>query len=167
VPRPADFGLVAIPGGAGLAIKVGQGLNGSGWGDYQHAVFALSATELIGAEPRGARIRPVSYYDGTNIVWSDWDLADDVRLRAATYARTLEGIGYSALDYYWLAAHRLHIPVPGLRQRILNSHRLICSQLCDHCLTHEHVTVFDDGRWEGDVTPMDLRAALHGPVRAL
>lgn len=164
VPRAADFGLVAIPGGAGLAIRVAQGLAGSGWGAYQHAVFALSDTKLIEAEPGGARIRPVSEYDGTNIVWSDWDLADDVRTRAADYARTLEHVGYSALDYGWLVAHRLHIPVPGLRQRILDSHRLICSQLIDHVLTHENVTVFNDGRWEGDVTPMDLRWALHGPV---
>lgn len=165
-PRPGDFGLVAISGAAGRLIRFGQWLNGNGWGDYQHAVLVLDNGELIEAEPGGARIRPVSEYDGSNVVWSDWPLTDSDRSWIVAAGRKLVGTPYSALDYGALFAHRLHLPVPGLRCYIGSTGHMICSQLVDEAYRRAGVPVFADGRWSGYVTPMALFPVLHGPVTA-
>lgn len=164
IPRPGDFGLVAIVGEAGQLIRFGQWLNGNGWGAYQHAVLVLDNGELVEAEPGGACIRPLSEYDGTNIVWSDWPLTDIERAAIAAAGRSLEGIPYSAADYFALAAHRLHVPAPGLRRFVASSGHMICSQLVDEAYRRAGLAMFDDGRWPGFVTPMSLVGALHGPV---
>jgi hypothetical protein len=166
MPQPGDFGLVAIRGNVGKLIRIGQWMNGDGFGDYQHAVLALSNGELIEAEPGadGARIRPQSEYANTNIIWSDWDLTDADRALLDAAGRAREGIPYSALDYGALAAHRLHIPLPGLRRYIDSSRHEICSQLVDLVYKDAGLTMFADGRWSGYVTPMSLVRALHGPV---
>lgn len=166
MPKPGDFGLVAISGETGRLIRFGQWLNGNGWGDYQHAVLVLDNNELIEAEPGGARIRPVSEYDGTNVVWSDWPLTDAERSAIVAAGRSLEGVPYSFLDYLALAAHRLHIPIPGLRKYIAATGDDICSQLVDLGYQLGGQKMFADGRWAGYVTPMALLRALHGPVTA-
>lgn len=163
-PKPGDFGLVAINGAAGRLIRIGQWLNGDGFRDYQHAVLVLSNGELIEAEPGGARIRPVSEYDGTNVIWSDWPLTDQQRADADREGRALEGTPYSALDYFAIAAKRLHIPIPGLRRYIMSTKHEMCSALADLILKRAKIQVFLDDRWEGDVTPLSLLRALHGPV---
>ena len=166
MPKPGDFGLVAISGEVGRLIRFGQWLNGDGFRDYQHAVLALSNGELIEAEPGagGARIRPQSEYDGTNIIWSDWALTDAKRAELDVAGRACEGVPYSALDYGALAAHRLHIPVPGLRKYIASTGHQICSQLVDQIYQDAGLAMFADGRWPGYVTPLALLRALHGPV---
>jgi hypothetical protein len=166
MPKPGDFGLVAINGNVGRLIRIGQWLNGNGWGDYQHAVLVLDNDELIEAEPGGARIRPVSEYDGTNVVWSDWPLTDTERAAIVAAGRSLEGVPYSFLDYVALAAHRLHIPIPGLRRYIASTGHEICSALADLGYQLGGKTMFADHRWLGYVTPMALLRALHGPVTA-
>jgi hypothetical protein len=168
MPKPGDFGLVAIRGNVGKLIRFGQWLNGDGFGDYQHAVLALSNGELIEAEPGrgGARIRSQSEYADTNIVWSDWPLTDDERARLDVAGRKRERTPYSALDYFALVAHRLRIPIPGLRRYIDSSKHEICSQLVDLVYKDAGLVMFADGRWSGYVTPMSLVRALHGPVTA-
>jgi hypothetical protein len=44
--------------------------------------------------------------------------------------------------------------------RLASTHELICSQLVDLCYSRANVHLFDDGRWEGFVSPEDLRALL-------
>jgi hypothetical protein len=166
MPKPGDFGLVAIRGNVGKLIRFGQWLNGDGFGDYQHAVLVLDNGELIEAEPGGARIRPVSEYDGTNVIWSDWPLTDAERAAIVAAGRSLEGVPYSFLDYLALAAHRLHIWLPWLRKYIASTGDDICSQLVDLGYQLGGKEMFADGRWAGYVTPMALLRALHGPVTA-
>lgn len=166
MPKPGDFGLVAIRGNVGKLIRFGQWLNGDGLGDYQHAVLVLDHGELIEAEPGGARIRPMAEYDGTNVIWSDWPLTDSERAAIVAAGRSLEGVPYSVLDYAMLAAHRLHLPAPGLRKYIASTGHDICSQLVDLGYQLGGKEMFADGRWPGYVTPMALLRALHGPVTA-
>lgn len=167
-PKPGDFGLVAISGEVGRLIRFGQWLNGDGFGQYQHAFLVLDNGELIEAEPGrdGARIRSLSEYNGTNVVFSDWPHTDDDRGRLVRAGRAREGARYSFLDYWALAAHRLHIPAPGLRRYIASTGHDICSQLVDLIHQDAKLTMFGDHRWNGYVTPMALSRALHGPVMA-
>lgn len=165
-PSPGDFGLVSISGIAGLGARIGQFLNGDGWTDYQHAFLVLDNGQILEAEPGGARIVPLSNYDGTNAIYSTWDLTDAQREAIVREARPLVGTPYSVLDYLSLAAHRLHIPAPHLRRYIADSGHMLCSQMVDEVYLRAGLHMYQDQRWSGDVTPGDLVAALKGPVVA-
>lgn len=164
MPLPGDFGLVSIPGVAGLGVRIGQYLNGNGFSEYEHAFVVLDGNSVLEAEPRGARITPLSAYDNTNVVYSDWDLTGQQRSAIVAAAEGLIGTPYSWLDYLSLALHRLHIPAPHLRRYVADSGHLICSQLVDLAYLRAGLHMFNDRRWEGDVTPGDLVLALKGPV---
>lgn len=163
-PKPADFGLVRIPGAGGRIIRALQFANGDGYADLEHAFLVLDNETQLEAQPGGAIISPRSKYAHSEVVYSSWPLTDEQRTNIVTRARPLEGVGYADLDYVALTAHRLHIPAPGLRRLIANSKRLICSQLVDRAYLLGGVQLFDDGRWEGYVSPGMLRQVLTGPL---
>src|SRR5258708_35416147 len=74
-------------------------------------------------------------------------------------ARSYIGVGYSWADYMAIAAHRLHIPSPGLRDFIADSSHMICSQLGDKCYADAGVHLFS-GIGPGYGTPADLAAVI-------
>jgi hypothetical protein len=153
-PNLGDIGLVRIKGAVGKGIRFAQWLNGDGFADYEHAFTYVGAGQIVEAEPGGARRASLSQYADRLVVWlrcpSPYGFA------VADAAWTLIGTPYSFLDYQALAMHRFHIPAPGLRRFIANSGHMICSQLCDHAAMVGGWHIFDDGRWEGYVTPGDL-----------
>lgn len=153
-PNPGDIGLTRIRGRAGELIRAGQWLNGQGFAPYEHCFVSLGGGEIIEAEPGGARIAQLSEYDGQPILWLR--CPPQLGLRVASAARVFEHTPYSAADYFALAAHRLHIPVPGLRDYVASSGHMICSQLCDRAAKIGGWQLFDDGRWDGYVTPASL-----------
>lgn len=165
--RPGTIGLTKIGGDTGLAIRAGQFLvaeigrakvpPGQAWADYQHAFVYLGDGQIIEAEPGGARIVPVSEYASPYWCTALADGHPDAELDAvAEAARTLEGRPYSFLDYAAIAAHALHVPVPGLKAHITATGHLICSQLCDFAYEKAGLHLFSDGRWPGYVDPLDL-----------
>lgn len=160
-PYPGDFGLVAISGRIGWLIRIGQWFNGDGYNDYEHAFIVLDDSTLIEAEPGGARIRPLSEYDNTNVTYSDWNLADHQRFDIVACAQALRDTPYSILDYLSLALVRLHIRPKWLLKYVESTKHLICSQLVDVCYLAAGVHLFDDDRPPGDVTPGDLYTVLH------
>lgn len=155
VPVPGDFGLTQISGGAGRLIRFGQWLNGDGFANFEHAFMYLGNGQIIEAEPGGARIRPVTEYAPQNVRWSTghFSLTEVQRTRIVARARAFEGVPYSFADYAALAAHRLRIPVPGLKKYIYNSGHEICSQIVDVCYQAAPFQLFTDDRWPGYVTP--------------
>jgi len=156
-PRPGDIGLVNIKGHVGRLIRLGQALNGDGFADFQHAYVVISGgvePSIVEAEPGGARLAPLSQYDGRKSVFLR--CPDEFRDAVSAAAISLLGTPYSFADYVSLAARRLHIPAPHLRQFIKDSGHQICSQLADFAAMRGGWTLFDDGRWEGDVVPLDL-----------
>lgn len=157
--EPGRIGLVHIHGATGLGIRFGQWLNGSGFEDYEHAFMDLGDGTIIEAEPGGAKIRPLSKYDGANVHWCDsiYDqIPYHVRQAIAGQARDLEGVKYSFLDYDALALHRLGLDTKLLQRYISNTGHLICSQLVDLASTRGGYMMFRDGRWPGFVTPGDI-----------
>lgn len=160
--RPGDFGIVQIDGFPGKAIRLGQWLNGNGYKNYEHAFVYLGNNLIIEAEPGGARIRNLSEYDGRSIRWSSGliELTDQQRLSIVTIAKGFEHVPYSPADYFALAAHRFHLPVPGLRDYIEDSGHVICSQLVDRVYNLAGVHLFTDKRWDGYVTPGSLDQLL-------
>lgn len=162
-PQPGDFGLVKMPGNVGLLISAGEFFNGEGFGWYDHAFVLLDDNTIMEAEIGGARIGSPDEYP--NITWSSWNLGTDARSSIVSHARSLEGTPYSAADYFALATHRLHIPLPGLQKYVENSGHMICSQLVDEAYTRAGEHMFSDNRWPGYVTPASLSRVLTGPLK--
>lgn len=163
-PGPGLIGLTPIAGRVGKLIEVGQFLNGNGFAPWEHAFITLGNGLIVEAEPGGARVAHLAEY--SDIYWCEniAKLAAPAQLQgiadaAKRYTQAgpwgSHGVPYSFLDYFALAQHRLHIPGPGLENYIKTTRHMICSQLCDQAYTDMHVNLFA-GRWQGDVTPMDL-----------
>jgi hypothetical protein len=146
------------------------------WTDYDHAVICTGVVDRIGgmqdvtiveAQPGGA-VEVPWHYGGHPFKWSSGiiKLTDDERHTASQAAIALAAakVGYGWLDYAALVAHDLHIPVPGLRNFIGDTHRLICSQLVDLCYNDAGCELFTDKRWFGYVMPSDLGSLLSPTV---
>lgn len=159
-PKQGDFGLTRITGYAGLLIRIGQWLNGSGWKNFEHAFIVMPSGNLTEAEPGGARMAALSEYP--DAAYSSWDLTDVQRAAIVWHAHDLLGTPYSAADYFALALRRFHIPAPWLRRYIESSGHMICSQLVDACYAAAGLRMFSDGRWSGDICPADLDQVLEG-----
>lgn len=160
VPQPGDIGLTQISRWGGRAIRLGQWLNGDGYADYEHAFVvvaeagtASSDPVIVEAMPGGAQMVS-NWHDPARTHWLI--CPDEYREAVAAAARGFTGVPYSWADYASLALHRLHVPAPHLRAYIRTSKHMICSQLADRAAMLGGWKLFDDGRWEGDVTPGDL-----------
>lgn len=160
--RPGDFFIVHMDGFPGKMIRLGQWLNGDGFADFEHAGIYLGDGLVLEAEPGGARIANLSEYDGRAIRWSSGliELTDQQRADIVRIARSLEGTPYDWPDYFALAAHRFHLPIPGLRAYIRSDKSLICSALVDRVYNLAGVQLFADRRWFGYVTPGSLDLLL-------
>jgi len=155
IPVSGDIGLTSIDGPVGWGIRAGQWLNGDGFGQYEHAFVVVSDTELVEAQPGGARVRPLSDYPHAVFVCPA-DLTVAQRDAVCAAARGYLGTPYSFADYAAIAVHRLHLPLPGLRRFVASSRHMLCSQLADQCYQDAGVQLFNDGRWPGWVTPGSL-----------
>jgi hypothetical protein len=166
VPKPGDIGIVHMTGAGGAAIRLGQWFNGDGFADYEHAFVVAGihvrgedrdvadGMKIVEAMPGGALLSPLSRYDGLDPVYLR--CPDDLRSAVAGAALDLVGTPYSVADYFALAAHRFHIPAPGLKHFVETSNHMICSQLADRAADVSGWHLFVDGRWPGYVTPGDL-----------
>jgi uncharacterized protein YycO len=162
-PLPGDFGLVPINGAAGTLIRIGQWLDGKGFKRWEHAFVVTAAettarpgyVEAIAAFPGGAA-RAQYPVDGPLYSSGHIPLTDEQRSQIVYWATFYLGTPYSFADYAAIAAHRLRLPVPGLRAYIGDTGHMICSQLVDRCYLDAGVHLFDDQRWAGYVTPADL-----------
>jgi hypothetical protein len=159
-PRPGDIGITRISGAGGAAIRLAQWANGTGWTKYQHAFQFLGKIEgatgddwIIEAMPGGARLIR-NWHTAADTVYLR--CPDQYRTAVVAAALALKGTPYSAADYAAIAAHRLHVPSSHLRRFIESSGHLICSQLVDRAADRGGWHLFDDGRWDGYVTPNDL-----------
>jgi hypothetical protein len=163
-PQMGDIGLTQIHGEVGRLIRLGQWLNGDGFADVEHAFTYIGRGEIVEAEPGGARRAQLAEYSADTVTWLR--CPERHRAAVANAAIALIGTGYSAADYFALAAHRLHLPIPWLRWYIRRSKRLICSALADRAASLGGWHLFT-GVWEGYVTPgalLELARAQNAPA---
>lgn len=173
-PQPGDIGVTQITGDVGRLIRLGQWLNGDGFADYEHAFVVTEVVPsgngqppivfIVEAEPGGAHEAPLSEYNARNIAWLR--CPDQYRSAVAAAARDQIGTPYSFLDYAAIALHRLRIPAPGLRAFIASGKHAMCSALADRIAALGGWHLYDDGRWEGYVTPEDLWQLIQAQDRA-
>ncbi|TIH34954.1 hypothetical protein [Subtercola vilae] len=147
-----------------LVGQIGLIPGANGWVDWtiekvtkspvHHVVVCVSATECIGAEPGGARIRPMS--DFPEAIWSHFPFTPTQRKGVAGWAYAHEGTPYSLLDDFVIGLSLLSgIRTPQWAERRLSrTDRMICSQLADAALTlGGGIRVFGDDREFGAVYP--------------
>jgi hypothetical protein len=165
-PQPGDIGLTSIRGDVGWLIRLGQWLTRVTWKFWtwralwktarnEHVFVYVGNGLLIEAEPGpdGARLAELTEYADRTVLWLR--CPDQYRDAVAHSARLLQGTRYSGADYFALAAHRFHLPVPGLRGYIDSGGRLICSALADRAAELGGWDLFTR-RWRGYVLPADL-----------
>lgn len=149
------IGLTNISGQAGLAVRIGQFLNGDGFSRFEHAFVDMGDGTIVEAMPGGARhVENWHPADKTIYLICPPQFGPAVASAALKYV----GVPYSAADYCALAAHRLHVPAPGLERYIESTGHMICSQLADRAACDGGWKIFGDERWPGYVTP----GALYG-----
>lgn len=154
-PGIGDIGLVGVKGDVGWLISLGERLCGDKFVQYDHAFVYVGNGRIVEAEPGGAREWDLGEYDGRTIAWVR--CPDRCRPAVAQQAQTFVGTGYGFADYLVIAAHRFHLPIPGLARRARSIKTMICSQLA--------VESARRGGWDllgdepaGYVTPADLGA---------
>ena len=177
IPEPGDLCVCRISGAGGIAIDFAEWFNGAkAFSHWDHVRIALGDGMILQAEPHGAVIVPHDPQPGE--LWSTGlpDLALDAAQKSQVQelGEQLKGTPYSALDYWALAAHKMHIPDwkiwpdttadarVTLRQYIVTSGHQMCSQLADYFRLRLGSHLFDDGRWEGFVTPWDIGHRVAG-----
>lgn len=162
-PRPGDIGLTQISGGGGAAIRLGQWLNGDGFADYEHAFVVTDVNpdglvRIAEAMPGGAQ-HVANRHDPARTRWLICPERHREAVAGAAFGFANRRVPYSVADYVAIAAHRFHLPAQHLIKRyVQSSGHLICSQLADRAAEQGGWHLFDDGRWDGDVTPGDLNA---------
>src|SRR5215472_8212861 len=144
-PRPGDFCCIPIAGGLGWGIELGQWLAGDALQPYDHAEVYIGQPDKDGpdgytcsayphsAGQTGKRPLPCPPAQLPGSLWSSGILKPTAAQRKGIVAWCLAhtDVEYAFLDYAELAAHTLHLPVPGLQQMISSSGSLICSQYVD------------------------------------
>lgn len=152
-PKPGDIGLSSSTGWIGKFVKFSQAVIG----DYSfvtHAFIVLPDGYIIEAMPCGATFGRLDKYP--EAVFSQFELTDDERDSVCTEAIRLYGTPYSFLDYVALAATHFNICPQPIRNRVMDSGKMICSQLCAESYRRAGVDLFPDKRLPMDVTPGDL-----------
>ena len=149
------------------------------WGTnsrFNHAGVCVSPTDVVEAQPGGARRSPLDGYLGDNTVWSDgYGLTDPQLQRPAIVAAAeqLVGVPYGWGDIVaiilaqkrlgkWrrLDAEKALEQQPWWVRRLARTDRLICSELVDLACHMAGVILFNDRRPFGLVSPGDLDRLL-------
>lgn len=174
--QPLDFAACTTGGPVGLAIEVGEWLAQPGNPikrsliNWEHAFTYLGDITYRGkkiedaifqAEPGGAQICTLNH-DPNDCIWSTTnpklDLTASQRSLGLSVAYSLAGVGvpYSDADYFAIALHRFGVNTKRLENYIASSGHMICSQLTDYIRQRISFKLFDDGRWNGFVMPVDI-----------
>lgn len=176
-PQPGDFCCVPISGYAGLAVEVGQWLDGDRFQPYDHTEIYVGLPDdagpygyTVSAYPnrRGKLALPAPAAVLPGSLWSSGLIQLTSLQRDAIVAWCLAhaDVGYSWADYAALILHRFGSNDPALQRYIADSAHLICSQYVDLAYFTSEVHLFSDGRWPGYVKPGDLAELLQKALAA-
>lgn len=159
-PQVGDIGLVKVGGFVGWLIRNMQWLNGAPRKDchFEHSFMCTDPANGYGfeAQPGGAHFfKYTDRYQADQIVWirpvklDNYEMAELVK-----QAEILKGTPYSFIEYDALLLHRMHLPIPGLKNYINSTDHMICSQIIAEMYRRIGCELFG-GEWPGYVTPVD------------
>lgn len=181
IPEPGDLVVVNTMNQASAAIELIEWISTRKFSQWNHVAVctrvqyagqSAAQAKLHGslggvqiwiaeAEPGGA-VEVPWHYENVPHVWSTGIIANNPKVAEAAIRYTQpgpwgdHGVPYGWPDYAAIAAHRYHIPAPGLKAFIGQTWSMICSQLADQCKLDGGIHLFNDGRWPGYVAPDDI-----------
>jgi hypothetical protein len=171
-PQPGDFLCVPVSGEVGKLIEIGQFLAGQKFQPYEHAEVYVGQPDsaspwgyTVSAYPNRQGRQPLGGPPGSvpGALWSSAlvPLTDAQRASIVLWALANQHVGYSAADYFALAAARLkmNLLLPPLRDFIKDSGHLICSQFVTLAYYQAGVDLLG-GTWNGLDDPMQLAEML-------
>lgn len=148
---PGEFGVVHGRAWYSTGIELVTG----SWAS--HAVLYVGNGQIVEAESSGAVLSPADKYID-NILWSGKIFTQTKGEEIAAEGRKLLGTPYSYLGCAAIGLSKIthqHIP-KWAQDKLADQGDLFCSQLVDVAYQNAGVQLFDDGRWNGSVTPGDL-----------
>lgn len=154
VPLPGSIGFSKTPGPVGFIIGLLQFLQGGG-SRFCHTFIVLDDNTVLEAKPKGARITPLSNFEGRS-VYIDYGLTEEQRINIVAEARKFVGVGYSFVDYIALGFAKYNKYPARLFNYLTKSNKFICSNLVHHIYNMAGVDIFNDGRNSYAITPGDL-----------
>jgi|GEM_PF-1737015 len=134
--------------------RISKTIEGATHSDAHHVVIAVNETHVISPEPRGAKIRPMSYFP--EIIWSQFDYTDVQRADMAFMAEALENHPYNYAGFALIGVENITgIRIPDrLARAVSRTDRMICSQMADFLLRNVGIQLFQ--AQSGMVSPADL-----------
>lgn len=153
---PGDYFVVRTPGFAGRVIRVATRSR------VNHAGVIVTADGgTVEMQPRSWRWwrgACVNDHVPADAYIVSPPLRDGQRRGVAALAERYRDVG---TRYNWLGLVALYLAQRGVRWRWVldvcrDSRNLFCSQLVDNCYTIAGLTLFDDGRASGVISPGDL-----------
>lgn len=162
--KPGDFRLASTAGPLGVAIRLAQALNRSGFDNYEHVALYVGQGHFIEAEPGGVVLNDHSadINNKAGYFWSSGILfpTDTQRNKIVAAGFGYIGTPYSYLDYYALLAKRIAIKNDPflsayIRNYVQSKHHMICSQLVSQCWADGDYALLPN-KHPQDCTPGDL-----------
>ena len=151
-PRLGDYGCVKTSGFNGWRISRGT------FSRWNHAVIYVGNGEIVSADPRGIKKKPVSEYP--NIAWNQHEELDDNQ-RMQIVNTALETVG-KPYDFFTIAdimlrSLGLKILTNGLISHLAQNKGYICSELVAECYRKGGLVV---AQYDYLCTPGDLAERL-------
>lgn len=155
-PLPGDFAVIRTNGFVAWCIRIACRSR------YNHAAFFITPTQVVEAQPGGARVTDWSDYNGYDVILSGkrLPLSDAQRAHAHAVGMAMVGVPYNFLDILCVGLLQYGIKPTWARNRVRSMQSMICSQLVDAARLALGDHLFDDGRMSQDVTPGDLAKML-------
>jgi hypothetical protein len=190
-PQPGDFCCIPISGSMGLGVEVGeflaetlQHVRGAKLQAYDHAEVYVGQPDKHGphgytysAYPNngqpgvtGKRALPGPAHLMPGSLWSSGiiKLTPAQRAGIVAWCEAHPCVSYSWPDYGAIGLRALGVRTARLRAYIASTASMICSYYSDAAMNRGgNVHLYDDGRWEGYVTPGDLAVMLQVKMAAL
>ena len=151
-PRFGDYGVVKTNGFCGWLIRLGT------FSRWNHAVVYVGNGEIVSADPRGIKKKPVSEY--LHIAWNQHEELDDNQ-RMQIVNAALETVG-KPYDFFTIAdimlrSLGLKILTNGLISHLAQNKGYICSELVAECYRKGGLVV---AQYDYLCTPGDLAERL-------
>lgn len=143
-------GQIGLLPAAGFGAAVIRGITA---GPFAHVINDLGDGTCIGAQPGGARIRPISEFK--DVVWSHFDFTPEQAADGVQWLRRQEGTPYNFLDdlFIGIAILQKQNTANWITERLSDNGSWQCAQLADAHLTRLGIHVFQDERPFGAVFP--------------
>lgn len=153
--------LVHMTGYVPAAIQTFQSLSDPENARWNHAAIMVNQTECVGAEPGGAKLRPVTAFTDRVISRIPYTLKQ--RAIAARFAKDRIDTPYAYADIALIAVALLtkQATPAWLQHELVDDQHWICSALADAAVTAAGIHLFKDHRPSAAVYPANLAFELH------